>query len=354
MEESMDGFRYVMEACKEDPDLALAVSYLYKAGRIRLYENNHDELFVTLFQIIKDLFKNKPEKIEKLNKIEISLETVVNIMLLFTTGEIIQEKWERTLTKLSQSTPIFQKMWKQYTSSYENRIAKILSHLEKIIDQTLKSKLEEYGSSIGEMIGIQGGAFWSFTGDGLSFRPLSESSIESDNITKYLKKYFGTLDEDDITRVDLDFIIGGYTFVTENIGVDLDAIYSKHKKIEYLVVSPQMTQKTLQSLYMLYNEAVRTYVMGCNIACMTMCRALWELILKNYYLDIQDDREKLGKIISMAERKFSRLTKLNLKSSKEEIDKLLHGFDGKEVEDGIVLNNLTTTKFLIENINAIE
>ena len=52
----------------------------------------------------------------------------------------------------------------------------------------------------------------------------------------------------------------------------------------------------------IYNEAVKSYIFGLNVAATAMCRALLEHILINYYGMPKKD---LCTVVAMAEERFS-------------------------------------------------
>jgi hypothetical protein len=96
----------------------------------------------------------------------------------------------------------------------------------------------------------------------------------------------------------------------------------------------------------LYNEAVRAYVFGCNIASVAMCRALMEHILKHHY-KVQENN--LEDRIDKAAQIFLQPKKHKLHKIRKIANEVLHYYEsGKNIKDLEVIDCLSTIKILVQ------
>jgi len=86
------------------------------------------------------------------------------------------------------------------------------------------------------------------------------------------------------------------------------------------------------------------------VACIAMCRSLFEYILIKYYgAKIKTD-DDLSAIISQAQKKYEFLNKLGLHKKRIKANDLIHNYNGENIEDKTVLDFIKTVKSLIEGI----
>jgi len=137
---------------------------------------------------------------------------------------------------------------------------------------------------------------------------------------------------------------------SEVIGCDLDTLYSRWKETPPLFVPRHVAKQNPQTLYALYAEAVRTYTSGNFLACIAMCRSLFEHILINYYGATNDDDDNLAKIISWSEKKYKSLHALGLHKKRRKANRILHNYSGENIENKIALSFIETVKALVEKI----
>jgi len=134
---------------------------------------------------------------------------------------------------------------------------------------------------------------------------------------------------------------------SEVVGSDFDTLYGRWKETPSIFVPEHVATHNPQTLYTLYAEVVRTYTSGNFLACIAMCRALFEHILINYYGANGKDLEEK---ISNSESKFESLRELRLQNKRRKANRILHNYRGENIENKIVLNFIKTVKALIEKI----
>src|SRR3972149_3042700 len=102
--------------------------------------------------------------------------------------------------------------------------------------------------------------------------------------------------------------------------------------------------KNPETLLKLYDEAIRTYVSGNYVACIAMCRSLFEYILINYYEAKIKAKDDLVDIISQAQKKYEFLNKLGLQKKRKKANDLIHDYNGENIGDKTVLDFIRTVK----------
>jgi hypothetical protein len=142
--------------------------------------------------------------------------------------------------------------------------------------------------------------------------------------------------------------VGAYLYFKDVIGIDLNSINSRWGSAPDLFIPDHALYTNIKPLVELYNEAVRAFVFGLYVASIAMCRALLEHILIYHY---KFPKLKLQDIISLAEKKFERLKKLNLDDIRDFGNKVMHRYEkGVKIEDKMVINYLLTLKALVQSM----
>jgi hypothetical protein len=141
-----------------------------------------------------------------------------------------------------------------------------------------------------------------------------------------------------------------WDFYKDSIGIDFLRIYDRWKSSPDLIISTHMANRNTTTLEELYNEAVRCYLFGLTEASVAMCRALMEYVLKTYF---KISGEGLSRIISEAEKRYTHLRGLNLKSKKDLANRVLHDYEnrGQEIEKA-ALDFLQTIRHLVTHVGS--
>jgi len=141
---------------------------------------------------------------------------------------------------------------------------------------------------------------------------------------------------------------GAWRFFKHIISIDLSAVNNRWLAVPEIFIQPHVTQSDTSPIVSLYNEAVRAYVFGCNIASIAMCRALMEHILKNHYKIHGSDLEN---IIYIAEQRYPQLEKLKMQKKRLDSNKVLHDYEKKKnTEDRAVIDFLKVIKYLVQDV----
>ena len=172
----------------------------------------------------------------------------------------------------------------------------------------------------------------------------------------YLKT-FGENDEGEWANR-CSIALGAYDYLTETIGLDIGEVFGKWNKIPVVFmpahVSNHYGRSDKGSLIRLLNDAVRAYVFGAPAAAIAMCLAALEIILKKHYGDGDwaDPKEKLAKVIALADERYERINKNHLDILKNRADEILHRFTESpaltDEDDRTILMFLGTLKSYIE------
>lgn len=160
----------------------------------------------------------------------------------------------------------------------------------------------------------------------------------------------GFFDYDDDERARYEHALKSLEFIEREIlGVDgLYTLYKRWQEAPLIFIPKHVAAKNPQTLLTLYDEAVRTYSAGNFLACITMCRSLYEHILINYYgAKTEDD---LTNIISWSEKKYESLKDLYLHEKRKKANNIIHNYNGEHIREKTVLDYIRTVKSLIERI----
>ena len=308
---------------------------------------NDLETFTMLFNSLKDWVNDSSDTLSWLSEQKPNVRR-----LAYAVGEAAAKikKNKATQAEHHQVVPTgFVTAWKRYESQFEVSIAGIvvaereagvksfLVEIEKLAqakhvsaDKFLEDFLQEFRSS---------------RQPGDSFDPIHDDPVELINhIYETYEDVIDNFDEPDYN----DKAIGAWVFFEKTLGLDYRAIYDRWKSVPQLMIPNYTLVGGRRSVIDLYNEAARCYVYGNKIAAVAMCRALLEYVLKKHY-KIEDC--KLGQMITLAERKYSRLKKMNLQEKKNLANEIMHEYERQsEVEDRIVVDFLKTMQSIVQDI----
>lgn len=310
---------------------------------------NHVENFLVLFNRLKSglnyslknlkwLPKEKPEIAELCYQLDNTYSLLRRIMA---------NKTEKYLVVPS----VFQKIWDDYEKNYQVKVEEVAKpsreKYEKELHallQKLKNDAKEEGQSHEEFWGQFAKAMPSTKGS--TFNPVENDAASLLGDLFYLIDTIAD-DPDFLPGVVTDKHIGALNYFEKVIGINFHDINSRWGKAPNLFISEKIKKKT-DKLVEIYNEAVKSYIFGLNVAATAMCRALLEHILINYYGMPKND---LCKIVAMAEERFKKLKSLNLYKLRMDGNDVMHEYETKSrIEDAAVVNYLQTIRALVDFI----
>lgn len=309
---------------------------------------NHIEKFLVFFNRLKsDLnysLKNLkwfPKEKPEIAELCYQLDNTYNILY-----RIMANKTDKSFVVPSA----LQRSWDDYEKNYKMMVEEAAKPLKDKYDkelQTLFQKLEndakEKGQAPEELWGQLTKNIPSEMG--VSFNPIE------DNAASLLQEIFDAIhdivDNDILPDVFTDKQMGALYYFERVIGLDFHDINRRWGKAPSLFISEKIKKRT-DKLVEMYNEAVKCYIYGLNVASTAMCRALLEHILINYYAIPKDD---LYKIVALAEKKFKRLQSLNLYKLRIDGNEIMHEYETKSrIEDDAVVSYLLTVRALVDFI----
>lgn len=140
------------------------------------------------------------------------------------------------------------------------------------------------------------------------------------------------------------------------IGIDIQRAFDRWDSLPAVFVPKHVSDKhgltAKDSLFALYEQAVRAYVAGAPVAAIALCRALLESVLKDHYLRKVDTRgENMEGLIEIAVARYDFLQPTKLHALRLDANKILHRFAERQQhadDDKIVLGHLKDLKHYIE------
>ena len=150
--------------------------------------------------------------------------------------------------------------------------------------------------------------------------------------------------------------LSAYEYLTETIGLDTDGVFRRWRSVPTTFVPTHVSNKhgvtEKGSLYDLLDDAVKAFVFGAPAACVAMCRAALEMILKQHYCPgPHASGDGLAKIIILAGERYKFIDPSQLKQLNHNANKILHDYGSVgnlSVEDERTIQQfLRTLKFLI-------
>lgn len=161
-----------------------------------------------------------------------------------------------------------------------------------------------------------------------------------------------------------DFISNTYLIGVEAIeylenviGIDIARVFERWNKLPTVFVPQHVSNKhglsEKGSLFALFEEAVRAYIVGSPGAAIAMCRSLLEMVLREHYLvNETSERDSLHDVINLAVARYDHLNAKKLHSLRMDANTVLHQFalTGKLRDDDeiAILQFFKDLKFYIE------
>jgi hypothetical protein len=297
---------------------------------------NHVEKFLVLFNRLKSELNNSLANLKWLPKEKPEIAELcyqLNEIYRLLSG-ILANKSEKSLVVPS----IFQKSWDDYKKYYQVKVEEtakpLIDKYEKELDaffQKLEKDTEEKGLSREEFWGKFARENPSTMGS--TFNPVEDDAASL--LDDLFVSIYNIVANNDFPEVFTDKQIGALNYFEKVIGIDFHDINRRWGNTPSLFISERIANKT-DKLVVMYNEAVKSYIFGLNVAATAMCRALLEHILVNYYRILKDD---LSKIVAMAEQRFKKLKSLNLYKLRKDGNEVMHEYEKKSrIEDAAVVS----------------
>lgn len=259
---------------------------------------NHVEKFLVLFNRLKSelnySLKNLkwlPEEKPEIAELCYQLDDTYSLL-----SRIMANKAEKYVVVPS----VLQKSWDDYEKNYQVKVEEAAKPLREKYEKELHDLFQKLENDAKEK-GQSHEEFWGQLAKAMPYTMGSTFNPVEDDAASLLDDIFVAIhdivDNDIFPEVFTDKQMGALNYFEKVIGVNFHAINSRWSKAPNLFVSEKIKKKT-DKLVEMYNEAVKSYIFGLNVAATAMCRALLEHILINYYGMPKND---LFKIVAMAE-----------------------------------------------------
>ncbi|MGO9619978.1 MAG: hypothetical protein ACLPT6_01055 [Desulfobaccales bacterium] len=311
-------------------------------------------LFLSKFERLKRQINNSPKTLSWLAKESEDLQDLC--YGLKCNYDAIAKFLSKKGFKHTFITVAFENQYKEYAGNYQALVSKAAEPAEKRSRKLLEDSLRKLEENW-EKDGKTKEDYRNFLNNFLSEYSESPFDPTKDEPSALIEGILDDANLLDVTMSDIDEewterykkAWGAWKFFTETLGLDFSGINKRWLSAPELFVLPHIAQTDNSPIVELYSEAVKAYASGCKIASVAMCRALMEYILKNHYINVQE--EKLGKIIAIAEARFPGLKKLRMREKKKISDDILHNYEsGRNIEDRAVISYLLTLKMLVLDV----
>lgn len=171
--------------------------------------------------------------------------------------------------------------------------------------------------------------------------------------------YFRDKDEDlfDAKANALDIGRQALEYFENTIGIDINRAFERWNRIPAIFVPSHVSDRhglaEKGSLYDLFDEAVRAYIVGAPAAAVAMCRALLEMVLRDHYLRGPDGQGgDLHGVINLAAARYDFINASKLHQLRMNANDLLHNYSAQSVrlldDEKTVLSFFRDLKFYIE------
>ena len=305
------------------------------------------EVFVTKFNKLKKLTKNEPRRIDLIARNETKFENRQLILDLMLNGLILKRLLSQSKQKLLNSPDNFSRLWNEFNKYYKNDLYKTGKKILKTQLQIINNVLREHDL----VFPVEEDLLNIFNSDEIpnySYLDWIRYALED-----LIGAYNGAEDEDSLeVKMIYQKALKGLDFLENNIlKFDLENIYMRWHAVPAVLVPKSIAVKNPLILYDLYREVVSNYVLGNYLSCISMCRSLFEHILVRYYYDMQKDKDTdLSQIISYCSFKYDVIKSKNLHKLRLRANKIIHNYNGENIDDSIIFDFIRTVKYLIENI----
>jgi hypothetical protein len=309
---------------------------------------NHIEKFLVLFNRLKSELNNSLKNLKWLPKekpeiTELCYQLDETYRLL---SRILANKSEKCLVVPA----ILQGSWDDYEKYYQVKVEEAAKPLREKYEKEFNALLQKLENDAKEK-GQSNEEFWGHIAKAMPYTMGSMFNPVEDDAASLLDDIFVAIhdivDNDLFPEVFTDKQMGALNYFEKVIGIDFHDINRRWGKAPSLFISEKIKKKT-DKLVEIYNEAVKSYIFGLNVAATAMCRALLEHILIHYYGMPKDD---LVKIVALAEKRFKKLESLNLYKLRKDGNEVMHEYETKSrIEDAAVVSYLLSIRALVNFI----
>ena len=148
--------------------------------------------------------------------------------------------------------------------------------------------------------------------------------------------------------------IDALDFVEKNIiGQNFTEAISRWQQIPTIKIPKRVREK--EALLFTFNQIVKSFAIGNNLAVITLCRSTFELVLFKYYGGETKSKPgndpKLREMINFASENYY-IDKPMCIEQCSQMNRIVHNLKGRQPSNERTLGNIKFIKYLIENIKA--
>ncbi len=154
---------------------------------------------------------------------------------------------------------------------------------------------------------------------------------------------------------DLRLGLDAWDWFRETVGIDLAEIEERWNRLPRALIPTHVETSAStrggDGLIDLLDDATKAYVFGLPAAAIAMCRAVCELVLRDFYFDGDGKEEALGRLAYLAEKRYQHVKELKLRHYIRQANRVMHDYRGNTLSDDqldAVREFLEATKTLIE------
>jgi len=322
------------------------------------------EIFLSDFVSIKKKIKNEPKKIELYLRNITKYDNHRGMLILLYRYKTLQNKLNNTSKKyLSDLPDNFNEEWNDFDKNYKDELVRVGTevmdgYIEKI-DGILEKKFteDELNVDIFPAKTLRGVLF----DPSEKLNPLEINEVyhvayrELEILGNSIENYVG--DEDSINYDlwhSLKAGIDALDFVKKNIiGQNFTEAISRWQQIPTIKIPKRVREK--EALLFTFNQIVKSFAIGNNLAVITLCRSTFELVLFKYYGGETKSKPgndpKLREMINFASENFE-IDKPMCIEQCSQMNRIVHNLKGRQPSNERTLSNIKFIKYLIENIKA--
>ena len=322
------------------------------------------EIFISDFISFKKKIKNDPKKIELYLRNTNKYDNHKGMLILLYRYKTLENKLKNTDEKFLSDLPDkFNEEWNDFDKNYKYELMRVGTevidgYIEKI-DGILEKKFieDELYVDIFPAKTYRGVLFDSSE----KLNPIEINAVydiayrELEILGNSIENYGG--DEDSIDYDlwhSLKAGIDALDFVEKNIiGQNFTEAISRWQQIPTIKIPKRVRKK--EALLSTFNEIVKSFVIGNNLAVITLCRSTFELVLFKYYGGETKSKPgndpKLSEMINFASENFE-IDKPFCIEQCGQMNKIVHNLKGIKPSNERTLSHINFIKYLIENIKT--
>lgn len=322
------------------------------------------EIFLSDFVSIKKKIKNEPKKIELYLRNITKYDNHRGMLILLYRYKIFENKLKNTDEKFLLDMPEkFNEEWTDFNENYKYELVRVgtevmdgyVEKIDGILEKTFKD--DELFVSFFPAKLLKHVLF--DTSEKLNPREISEvydiAYRELEILGNSIENYGG--DEDSIDYDlwhSLKAGIDALDFVEKNIiGQNFTEAISRWQQIPTIKIPKRVREK--EALLFTFNQIVKSFAIGNNLAVITLCRSTFELVMFKYYGGETKSKPgndpKLREMINFASENYY-IDKPMCIEQCSQMNRIVHNLKGRQPSNERTLGNIKFIKYLIENIKA--